>query len=152
MGPQFGLGPALALQLQPERLLEVVEALEMDMPPALHPAPQDGLRSSTQVNVQHLVVEEDPWPLEWMVAHTVDGQERPEVNVVTGGSGEPGPVGGWRRTPPPKPPRPNKPPTSRPLSPNTRMTIFNDVLERYARISNTRREDPEPREAEPKGE
>nr|KAF6314868.1 hypothetical protein mMyoMyo1_008643 [Myotis myotis] len=118
----------------------------------LWPFAQRDMESSTQVNVQHLVVEEDPWPLEWTVAHTVDHQERPEVNVVTGGSGEPGPVGGWRRTPPPKPPRPNKPPTSKPLSPNTRMAIFNDVLERYARISNTRREDPEPREAEPKGE
>ncbi|KAK1334517.1 hypothetical protein QTO34_005523 [Cnephaeus nilssonii] len=36
LGPQFPLGPALAPQLQLERLLEVVKALEVEVPPALH--------------------------------------------------------------------------------------------------------------------
>ena len=85
-------------------------------------------------------------------SHTTKCQERPEVRVDSWETGEPGPVGGWRRTPPPKPPRPNKPPTSKPLSPNTRRAIFNSVLERYATVNNTGREDLEPNEAEAKGE
>ncbi|KAK1334526.1 LOW QUALITY PROTEIN: hypothetical protein QTO34_005532 [Cnephaeus nilssonii] len=36
LGPRFLLGPALAPQLQLERLLEVVKALEVEVPPALH--------------------------------------------------------------------------------------------------------------------
>ncbi|KAK1334530.1 hypothetical protein QTO34_005536, partial [Cnephaeus nilssonii] len=70
------------------------------------------------------------------VSHTTEGQGRPEVCVATWAAGEPGPVGRWRRTPPPKPLRPNKPPTSKPLSPNRQMAIFNSVLERYARVNN----------------
>nr|KAF6314912.1 hypothetical protein mMyoMyo1_008687 [Myotis myotis] len=95
--------------------------------------------SSTQVNVLHLVVEEDPWPLDWTVGHSTEGQERPEESVATGGSGDPGPMDGWRRTPPRKPLRLRKSLTWKPLSPNTRRAIFN-----------TRWEDLEPNDAETK--
>nr|KAF6314916.1 hypothetical protein mMyoMyo1_008691 [Myotis myotis] len=105
----------------------------------LWPFARRDAESSTQVNVQHLVVEEDPWPLDWTVGHGTEGQERPEESVATGDPGDPGPLGGLRRIPPPKPPRLHKPPTSKPLNQNTRMAIFK-----------TRSEDLETIEAEPK--
>ncbi|XP_070286060.1 uncharacterized protein [Myotis yumanensis] len=130
----------------------------------LWPFAQRHPESSTYVKTEQQVVEEDPRALgssEGPVSHTTEGQNQPEVCVANRGSEEPGPVDGQQEPPPPKPPRlprphppkpprPNKPPTSKPLSPNTRMAIFNKVLERHARISNTIREDLEPREAEPK--
>nr|KAF6314915.1 hypothetical protein mMyoMyo1_008690 [Myotis myotis] len=105
----------------------------------LWPFARRDAESSTQVNVLHLVVEEDPWPLDWTVGHSTEGQERPEESVATERSGDPGPLGGLRRIPPPKPPRLHKPPTSKPLNQNTRMAIFK-----------TRSEDLETIEAEPK--
>ncbi|KAK1334527.1 hypothetical protein QTO34_005533 [Cnephaeus nilssonii] len=110
---------------------------------------------STQIKVGQQLVQEDPFPMSRSggpVSHTTEGQGRPEVRVVTWAAGEPGPVGGWRKTPPPKPPRPNKPPTSKPLSPNMRMAIFNSILKYYADVNDTRPEDLEPKQAEPKGE
>nr|KAF6331880.1 hypothetical protein mPipKuh1_008183 [Pipistrellus kuhlii] len=83
------------------------------------------------------------------VSHTTEGQDRPEVRVATWATGEPGPMSG-QRTPPPKLPRPNKPPTSKPLSPNTKRAIFNSLLEHSGRVNNTWQEDLEPNEAESK--
>nr|KAF6374381.1 hypothetical protein mPipKuh1_009600 [Pipistrellus kuhlii] len=87
------------------------------------------------------------------VSHTTEGQSRPEVRVATWGSGEPGPMGAGTWTPPPEPQplRPHKPPTSKPLSPNRRMALFNSVLQCCGCCYHTRPEDPEPQEAEPKG-
>lgn len=91
--------------------------------------------------MQHVLAEEDRRPIELTMSYSTEGQERPEESLSTAGSGDPGPVGGGRRTPPPKQPRIRKSLTWKPLSPNTRRAIFN-----------TRREDLEPIEAEPKGE
>nr|KAF6331887.1 hypothetical protein mPipKuh1_008190 [Pipistrellus kuhlii] len=85
---------------------------------------------------------------EWPVSHTPEGQDRPEVRVATWASGEPGPVSGWRRTPPPKPPGRHKPTTSKPSSPNTQMAIFNYDLECSAPVNNTGQEDLEPTPAQ----
>ncbi|KAK1334491.1 hypothetical protein QTO34_005497 [Cnephaeus nilssonii] len=112
-------------------------------------------KRSTQIKEEQQLVQEDSFPMsrmEGLVSHTTEGQGRPEVRVATWAAGEPGPVGGWRRTPPPKPPRPNKPPTSKPLSPNMQMAIFNSMLKYYADVNDTRPEDLEPKQAEPKGE
>ncbi|KAK1334601.1 hypothetical protein QTO34_005608 [Cnephaeus nilssonii] len=116
-------------------------------------SPPEWLLSSTQIKVEQQLVEEDPFPMsrsEGPVSHTTEGQGRPEVSVATWASGEPGPVDGWRRTPPPKPSRPNMPTTSKPLSPNMQMAIFNSMLKYYASVNDTRLEDLEPKEAEPK--
>ncbi|KAK1334603.1 hypothetical protein QTO34_005610, partial [Cnephaeus nilssonii] len=119
-------------------------------------SPDDGcgpLHSSAQIKVEQQLVEEDPFPMsrsEGPVSHTTEGQGQAEVSVATWMSGEPGPVDGWRRTPPPKMSRPNMPTTSKPLSPNMQMAIFNSMLKYYASVNNTRPEDLEPKEAEPK--
>nr|KAF6314913.1 hypothetical protein mMyoMyo1_008688 [Myotis myotis] len=110
----------------------------------LWPFARREVESSTQVNVQHLVVEEDPWPLDWTVGHSMEGQERPEESVATGGPGDPGPVGRSRRIPPPKPPRLHKPSTSKPLFQNTKMAIFKTRSEVLETIKD------EPKESEPK--
>nr|KAF6331888.1 hypothetical protein mPipKuh1_008191 [Pipistrellus kuhlii] len=103
--------------------------------------------------MEQQLVQEDPFLMsrsDRAVSHTTEGQVRPEVRVATWAIGEPGPVSGRRRIPPPKPPRPNKPLTSKPLSPNTKRAIFNSLLERSGRVNNTRQEDVEPNEAESK--
>ncbi|XP_054575904.1 basic proline-rich protein-like [Eptesicus fuscus] len=77
------------------------------------------------------LVHEDPRPMpsrEGPVSHTTEGQRRPEVRVAAWGSGEPGPMGAGRRTPPPEPHRPHQPPTWMPFSPNTRRLLFNSGL------------------------
>ncbi|KAK1342045.1 hypothetical protein QTO34_016798 [Cnephaeus nilssonii] len=101
------------------------------------------------------LVHEDPRPMpsrEGPVSHTTEGQRRPEMHVATWESGEPGPMGAGRRTPPPEPHRPHQPPTSKPLSPNRRKALFTSVLQCCACGNRTRPEDLEPKEAEPKGE
>ncbi|KAK1342038.1 hypothetical protein QTO34_016791 [Cnephaeus nilssonii] len=75
-----------------------------------------------------------------------EGQRRPEVRVAAWGSGEPGPMGAGRRTPPPEPHRPHQPPTRKLFSPNTRRLLFNSGLP----IFGPRPPDLEPMEAEPK--
>ncbi|KAK1342011.1 hypothetical protein QTO34_016764 [Cnephaeus nilssonii] len=108
-----------------------------------------------QVKEELQLVHEDPRPTpsrEGPVSHTTEGQRRPEVRVATWGSGEPGPMGAGRRTPPPEPHRPHQPPTSKPLSPNRQKALFNSVLQCCACGNRTRPEDLEPKEAEPKGE
>ncbi|KAK1334492.1 hypothetical protein QTO34_005498 [Cnephaeus nilssonii] len=118
----------------------------------LWPFARRDLERSTQIKEEQQLVQEDPFPMsrsEGPVSHTTEGQGRPEVRVATWAAGEPGPMGGWRRTPPPKPPRPNKPPTSKPLSPYMQMQIFYDDLKRYAPVNITILEDLEPNEAEP---
>ncbi|KAK1342039.1 hypothetical protein QTO34_016792 [Cnephaeus nilssonii] len=94
---------------------------------------------------------EYPCPMclrEVLVSHTTLGQRRPEVRVAAWGSGEPGPMGAGRWTPPPEPHRPHQPPTQKPFSPNTRRLLFNSGLP----IFGPRPPDLEPMEAEPKGE
>ncbi|KAK1342014.1 hypothetical protein QTO34_016767 [Cnephaeus nilssonii] len=101
------------------------------------------------------LVHEDPCPTpsrEGPVSHTAEGQRRPEVHVAAWGSGEPGPMGAGRRTPPPEPHMPQKTPTSKPLSPNRPMALFNSVLQCCACGNRTRTEDLEPKEAEPKAQ
>ncbi|KAK1342079.1 hypothetical protein QTO34_016832 [Cnephaeus nilssonii] len=104
------------------------------------------------VKEEQELVHEDPRPMslrEGPVSHTALGQSRPEVRVATWASGEPGPMSAGR-TPPPEPHRPHQPPTSKPLSPNRRMALFNSVLGCCACGNRTRPEDLEPKEAEPK--
>ncbi|KAK1334589.1 hypothetical protein QTO34_005596 [Cnephaeus nilssonii] len=118
----------------------------------LWPFARQDLESSTQIKVEQQLVEDDPCLMsrsEGPVSHTTEGQGRPEVSVATWVSGEPGPVGGWR-TPPPKMPRLYKPRALKPLSPDTQRAIFKYVLELYGPLNDTRLEDQEPKEAEPK--
>ncbi|XP_054576270.1 uncharacterized protein LOC129150105 [Eptesicus fuscus] len=99
------------------------------------------------VEQPHLLYEY-PRPMclrEGPVSHTALGQRRPEVRVATWGSGEPGPMGAGRWTPPPEPHRPHQPPTRKPFSPNTRRLHFNSGLPIFGP-----RQDLEPKEAEPK--
>ncbi|KAK1342013.1 hypothetical protein QTO34_016766 [Cnephaeus nilssonii] len=108
-----------------------------------------------RVKEEPQLVHEDPSPTpsrEGPVSHTTEGQRRPEVRAATWGSGEPGPMGAGRRTPPPEPHRPHQPPTSKLLSPNRRKALFNSVLQCCACGNRTRTEDLEPKDAEPKGE
>nr|KAF6331889.1 hypothetical protein mPipKuh1_008192 [Pipistrellus kuhlii] len=117
----------------------------------LWPFAQREPESSTQIKMEQQRVQEDPFAMsksEGPVSHTTEGQDRPEVRVATWASGEPGPVGGRRRTPPPKLPRLHKLPTSKLLSPNTQMPIFNYDLKCSAPVNNTWQEDLEPNEAE----
>nr|KAF6369062.1 hypothetical protein mMyoMyo1_010467 [Myotis myotis] len=105
------------------------------------------------VKEEQKLVHDDPRPTasrEEPGSHIPEGHSRPEVNVATWGSGEPGPMGAGRRTPPPEPPRPHKPPTSKPLSPNRQMAIFSCILQCCGCVNRTRPEDLEPKEAEPK--
>ncbi|XP_054575903.1 skin secretory protein xP2-like [Eptesicus fuscus] len=106
-----------------------------------------------QVKEEPQLVHEDPRPTpsrEGPVSHTTEGQRRPAVRVAAWGSGEPGPMGAGRRTPPPEPHRPHQPPTSKPLSPNRPMALFISGLQCCACGNRTRPEDLEPKEAEPK--
>ncbi|KAK1342012.1 hypothetical protein QTO34_016765, partial [Cnephaeus nilssonii] len=99
------------------------------------------------------LIYEYPRPMclrEGPVSHTTEGQRRPEVRVATWGSGEPGPMGAGRWTPPPEPHKPHQPPTLKLLSPNRPMALFNSVLQCCACGNRTRPEDLEPKEAEPK--
>ncbi|XP_014401802.1 PREDICTED: histone-arginine methyltransferase CARM1-like [Myotis brandtii] len=83
---------------------------------------------------------------------SIEGPGNPEESVATWASGEPGLVGGRRRTPPLKPSRLYKPPTSKPFSPNTRRVTFNSDVERYFYVNHTSPEDLEPKKAEPKAD
>ncbi|KAF6125229.1 hypothetical protein HJG60_009750 [Phyllostomus discolor] len=90
------------------------------------------------------LVNEDPHSVstsEGQVYHMTKGQNRPKVTVATWRSGDPGPMDGWRRTPPLKLP-----------GLHSQFTISSCSLEHSAHIKHTRLNDLEPKEAESKGE
>ena len=90
------------------------------------------------------MVEEDPGPIsctEGQVHPTSEGHSRPDVMVAMQGSGDPGPMDGRKRTPPPKPPRLHRP-----------LKISEPILELGGHITAIGSNDMKTKEAEPKGE